>query len=104
MLLSFAFDNCQISYCNFMGLKITNTAFLNSEIKECDFVKTDLSGSDFSQSNLGGSTFNECNLSKADFREAQAYQFNPRNNTIKKAKFTSPAVLALLNEYDIEIS
>jgi fluoroquinolone resistance protein len=103
MLLSFSFDNCHISYCNFMGLKITNTRFLNSEIKECDFVKTDLSGSNFSSSNLSGSTFNDCDLSRVDFRETHGYQFNPRNNKLKKAKFSVPAVLALLSEFDIEI-
>ncbi|KYG82137.1 uncharacterized protein YjbI with pentapeptide repeats [Roseivirga ehrenbergii] len=103
MLLSFSFENCQISYCYFKGLKIPSTRFLNSEIKECDFIDTDLSAAIFKGSNLVGSTFVNCNLSKADFREAYGYQFNPNDNRLKKAKFSNPEVLALLNGFDIVI-
>ena len=103
MLLSFSFENCSISYSYFKGLKIPSTRFLNCEMKECDFIDTDLSAATFKGSSLVGSTFVNCNLSKADFREASNYQFNPNNNRLKKAKFSSPEVLALLSGFDIVI-
>ena len=103
MLLSFSFENCQISYCYFKALKIPSTRILNSEIKDCDFIDTDLSAAIFKGSNLVGSTFVNCNLSKTDFREAYGYQFNPNNNRLKKAKFSNPEVLALLNSFGIVV-
>ncbi|GAB5523955.1 MAG: pentapeptide repeat-containing protein [Roseivirga sp.] len=103
MLFSASFENCQLSYSHFKDLKIPKTRFLNCEIKECDFVESDLSGSWFTGSSLSGSNFERCNLSKADFRDAHDYRFDPWNNQIKKARFSSPEVLSLLHQFDIEI-
>lgn len=103
MLFSVSFENCQLSYSHFKDLKIPKTCFLNCEIKECDFVAVDLSGSWFTGSSLVGSNFERCNLSKANFRNAYGYRFDPWNNQIKKARFSSPEVLSLLDQFDIAI-
>jgi uncharacterized protein YjbI with pentapeptide repeats len=103
MLFAVSFESCQLTYSHFKGLKIPKTRFLNSEIKECDFVEVDLSGSWFTGSSLADSNFEHCNLSKVDFRQSHGYAFDPWSNQIKKARFSSPEVLALLSQFDIEI-
>ena len=103
MLLALSFENCQLTYCVFRELKLKGTPFLNSEVKECDFVESDLSKAYFKGSSLERSSFEQCNLQEADFRGAVNYRFDPWNNQIKKAKFSSPEVLVLLDGFDIKI-
>ena len=50
---------------------------------------------------IGKSNLRE--LEKADFRTAFNYSIDPENNRMKKAKFSPPEVVGLLNKYDIEI-
>ena len=40
---------------------------------------------------------------EADFRQAVNYRFDPWQNQIRKAKFSSPEVLVLLEGFDIEV-
>lgn len=103
MLLAMSFDSCQLIYCTFRGLKLSGTPFLNCEVKECDFYETDLSKSFFKGSSLEGSQFEQCDLKGADFRQAVNYRFDPWQNQIRKAKFSSPEVLVLLEGFDIDI-
>ncbi len=98
MLFAKSFENCQHSNCDFRELKL-----LNSEVKECDCVESDLSKAYFRGSSLERSTFEQCNLQGADFRGAMNYRFDPWSNQIKKARFSSPEVLVLLDGFDIEI-
>jgi hypothetical protein len=46
--------------------------------------------------------FNQSNLEKVDFRTSKNYAIDPENNRIKRAKFSYPDVLGLLDKYDIE--
>jgi hypothetical protein len=52
---------------------------------------------------LAGATFDNTNLEKTNFTTAFNYSIDPDNNRIKKAKFSVPGVLGLLNKYDIVI-
>jgi len=52
---------------------------------------------------LTGAMFESTNLEKADFRSSFHYSINPEINKIKKAKFSLPAVIGLLDKYQIEI-
>ena len=84
-------------------MKIKNTLFRNSQLHETYFTECDLTGSVFDNCDLTGATFENSVLEKADFKTAFNYSMDPGNNRIKKAKFSVPGVLALLNKYDIQI-
>ncbi len=102
-LLDIAFEGCFISNCNFSKLNLKKTPFRSCEILETDFIGTQLVESDFSHSSLAGSVFNSCDLSKANFADARAYIINPENNKVKKARFSMPEALGLLQHLDIVI-
>lgn len=102
-LLDIAFEGCFLSNCNFSALNLKKTPFRRCEILESDFVGTQLTECDFTQSNLAGSVFNTCDLTKANFVDARAYSINPQNNKVKKARFSMPEVVGLLEHLDIVI-
>ena len=57
----------------------------------------------FDQCNFKDAKFENTILEKADFRTSYNYSIDPDVNRIRKAKFSLPAVVGLLNKYDIEI-
>jgi uncharacterized protein YjbI with pentapeptide repeats len=79
------------------------TSFSKSKLKECFFTNTGLSGADFGGVDLSGTIFHNCDLSLADFSSAIQYQIDPQANKIKKAKFSLPEVVGLLQSFDITI-
>lgn len=90
--------------CNFTDLKLKATSFKGSKLREVHFSNSDLSSSDFTETDLLGTVFHQCQLTKADFRNATNYAIDLHSNNIKRAKFSSPEVINLLNRFDIEIS
>lgn len=90
--------------CNFSSLKMKRTDFLGSKVKECHFNDTFLVEADFRECDLQGSLFHHADLSKADFRDAKNYSIDPQLNFLKKARFSVPDALSLLNFFDIEIT
>ena len=88
---------------SFYKLKIKKTIFKSTKLEEVDFTETDLSGSVFENCDLHKTIFQQTILQKTDFRTAINYSINPEENNIKKAKFSLPDVVGLLNNYDIEI-
>ena len=102
-MLSFSFDYCELRLSSFYKLKIPRTIFKNCGLQEVDFVEADLSNSAFESCDLTGAIFESTNLEKADLRSSVHYSINPEINKIKKAKFSLPAVIGLLDKYQIEI-
>lgn len=100
---SVMFTKCMLQYCNFSDLKMKKTSFSKSKLKECFFTNTGLSGADFGGVDLSGTIFHNCDLSLADFSSAIQYQIDPQANKIKKAKFSLPEVVGLLQSFDITI-
>ena len=70
-------------------------------MKEVDFYEANLSKADLSESLLTHATFNKTNLSGADLRGAKEYFIDPRLCNVKKAKFSMPEALTLLNSLEI---
>ena len=68
-----------------------------------DFTECDLAASVFDNCDLKLAAFENTILEKADLRSSYNYSINPELNKIKKAKFSLPAVVGLLDKYDIEI-
>lgn len=97
------FESCYLNLASFYKMKIRKAIFKNCSLSETDFVEAQLVEADFSESILSGAVFENTNLKKANFLTAKEYVINPETNRIKKAKFSVPGVLGLLEKYDIII-
>ena len=82
---------------------LKKTWFTECSIKEATFVDCNLEDAKFHNCNLQDTRFEGCDLRKADFSSATGYFINPQLNKIKKAKFSYPDVLVLLDGFDIII-
>lgn len=102
-LFEVGFENCVLSLSSFYKRKLKKTQFRASVLHEVDFADADLSNAVFDKCDLSGAIFDNTLLEKADFRTAYNYEFDPAANKIKKAKFSVPAVVRLLDKYDIDI-
>jgi fluoroquinolone resistance protein len=100
---SVSFKKCLLSYCNFSDLNMKNTHFDGSKIQQAHFTNTVLSGADFADTDLSGTIFHNCDLCKADFSSAVRYNIDPQTNKIKKARFSLPEAVGLLQGFDIII-
>jgi len=98
-----AFENCILNFSSFYKQKLKKTVFRNSTIQEVDFTDADLHSSVFDQCDLTKTKFENTILEKVDLRTAFNYSINPELNKIKKAKFSIPGIIGLLDKYDIEI-
>jgi uncharacterized protein YjbI with pentapeptide repeats len=102
----------------FTGINFQKTTFEKGEYENCSFINCDFSNTDLSEvifidcrftgpafdnCDLAGATFDNTNLEKTNFATAFNYSIDPERNRIKKAKFSVPVVLGLLNKYDIAI-
>jgi len=91
-----AFDECNLYYCNFIGLKLKKTRFFKSSLREADFSQAELAESNFAECDLTSARFNGTNLTKADFRGARNYVIDPVGNKIRGARFSMPEAQGLL--------
>jgi uncharacterized protein YjbI with pentapeptide repeats len=78
-------------------------AFPGCKLKECYFNDTCLIEADFRETDLLGTLFHNSDLSKADFSGSKNYQIDVRTNKVKKAKFSFPEAIGLLQGFEIEI-
>ncbi len=97
------FENVQLDYSVFQEMNLVKAIFKNSSLCEVDFSGANLVKSDFTLSKLPRASFSRADLSEADFREATDYYIDPRETKIKKAKFSLPEALSLLDVFDVVI-
>jgi fluoroquinolone resistance protein len=95
------FKGCQLNYSNFSLLKLPKIKIIDCEAKEVEFIETDMSHGVFCNTDFTKSRFFKTNLSDADFRGAKNYFIDVRNNVIRKARFSLPEAITLLNSLDI---
>jgi fluoroquinolone resistance protein len=101
--ISVNFDKCLLNDSIFYRMDLRS-----SQIKKCvahnaDFEEANLSKSECCQTDFLNSKFNGANLSFSDFAGAINYSINPNNTKIKKAKFSLPEAVSLLDAWDIII-
>lgn len=101
--LSFTFENCTLDHATFFRKKIKKTLFRNSHLHNVDFTECDLTAALFDHCDLLNAKFEHTVLEKADFRTSTNYAIDPEINKIRKAKFSLPGVIALLDKYDLDI-
>jgi uncharacterized protein YjbI with pentapeptide repeats len=95
--------HCQLTNSVFYDRKISKTKFHHCQLMECDFTDADLSQAVFDDCDLAGAIFDNTNLEKADLRGARNYSIDPTRNKVKKAHFSLPYVVGLLDKFQIHI-
>jgi len=101
--LALAFKNCILNDSSFYKTSLKKTVFDSCSLHDTDFTNCDLTGAELIECDLQGAVFSSTNLEKADLRTSINYIIDPEINKIKKAKFSIPGVIGLLNKYDIKI-
>jgi len=99
----FKFYKCSLNYASFFGLSMKEMIMTECSAKEVNFREADCTEANFSYTDFSGSLFNHTLLIRADFSEATNYDINVFENEVKKAKFSLPEAIRLLNYLDIEI-
>lgn len=98
---SLCFSKCAISHSTFIGLNLRRIQIQDCLATNVDFRETDLYQADFSGTDLSDSLFLNTDLTEADLSDAHNYQMDPRQNVIKKTKFSLPEAMSLLYSMDI---
>jgi fluoroquinolone resistance protein len=101
--ISVNFEKCLLNDSIFYRMDLRS-----SQIKKClaqsvDFEEANLNKSECCQTDFLNSKFSGADLSFADFTGAINYSINPNNTKIKKAKFSLPEAVVLLDAWDIII-
>ena len=102
-IFSAIFDNCILNFSSFYKRKLKKILFKDCILQEVDFTESDLSNSVFKNCDLKAAKFENTVLERADLTTAFNYSINPDINRIKRAKFSYPGVIGLLDKYDIDL-
>lgn len=97
------FYRCTINHSTFIGLSLREITIEACQAKDVDFREADLSFADLSHTDFEKSLFISTNLTNADFISAKNYEIDPKQNELRKAKFSLPEAMSLLYAMDIEI-
>lgn len=98
---SLQFDKCFIKYTLFFKNDLKNTVFKRCTIHECNFLEVNLQKASFVDCDLSESIFEQANLEGADFLSARNYCIHPEKNRLKKAQFSMPEAVGLLQHLGI---
>ena len=102
-LFSAGFEDCILNHSSFFEMNLKKIQFRNCIMQEVDFTQADLTGAIIYNCDLLNAKFEKTIMEKADLRGSFQYSIDPELNRLKKAKFSLPAVIRLLDKYDIEI-
>ena len=80
---------------------VSTGSCLECRIHEASFVGVDLSRADFRGSDLSGARFVETDLTDADLSEASGYDIAPRQNRLRRTKFSREAALQLVADLGV---
>ena len=101
--LTVDFHHSRISYSTFSGKNLKKGVFIHCQADEVDFSACNLSLANFTGTDLAGARFAATDLTQANFVGAQRYAINVQENKVRKAKFSLPDALALLDGLGVEI-
>ncbi|MEQ8155382.1 MAG: pentapeptide repeat-containing protein [Clostridiaceae bacterium] len=94
---------CFFKYNNFILMNLNKFKFSGSNFQESFFEECDLRETDFKDVRFQNTQFTQCNMTKADFRGATGYVIDIQSNKLKKARFSLPDVLTLLDSIEVLI-
>lgn len=98
------FYQSNISYASFYTLDLREISIQECKAHEVDFREANLNNASFILTDLHRSLFMHTKLEGADFSDAINYNIHPTENNIKKAKFSLPEAISLLDGFNIEIN
>jgi uncharacterized protein YjbI with pentapeptide repeats len=98
-----AFKRCVLNDSSFFGLDLRDFALVECRAFDVDFTDANAEDADFSDTDLRDSVFARTRLVAANFTGAQNYRIDIFNNDIKRARFSLPEAVALLDSLDIEL-
>lgn len=101
--LTVDFQHCRISYGTFAGKNLKKAVLIHCQADEADFTDCNLTQANFTGTDLAGARFVGTDLTQANFVGAHRYAINVQENKIRKAKFSLPDALALLDGLGVEI-
>jgi uncharacterized protein YjbI with pentapeptide repeats len=99
----FQFYNSIISHSSFYSLELQELVIEACIAHDVDFREADLRRANFKLTDFEKSQFVRTKLYAADFTEAHSYSIDPTQNDIRKAKFSLPDAIHLLDGFDIQI-
>lgn len=103
LFMKFNFSKCKIDGSTFYRLDLTGIKITDCTAKDADFAEANLSKAKLNSTDFSSTIFEGTNLSKADFSNAKNYNINLTRNYVKKATFTLPEAVSLLNNFDIVV-
>lgn len=100
---SMYFEESQMNYASFVGLKSRKNKFKNCILNEAFFDEADIALSVFDNCNLENTSFHKTNLEKVDFSTSYNFSINPTVCRLKKAIFSKSELRGLVAHLDIVI-
>lgn len=100
---SISFVQCDLSFAQFSQLAMPKSSFIRCNLKDADFTEAKLAESSFLFSSLVRTIFARADLYKADLRGAKDYVINPKDTSVKKARFSQPDVMSFLDVFEIKV-
>lgn len=97
------FYESNVSHASFFELALPDLIMENCKAHGVDFREAKLNHASFHGTDLQSSLFMHTNLKDADFTNATNYNIDTQCNTVSKARFSFPDVIALLDHLDIKI-
>ncbi|EKE01628.1 MAG: hypothetical protein ACD_21C00088G0003 [uncultured bacterium] len=99
-----SFYSCNISHSNFFGMNLSEVNIQDCKAIDADFREADLSRSNLTNTDFHQSLFIRTKLTEADFSGAINYSIDMTLNDVKKATFTFPDCINLLQHFEIQIN
>lgn len=100
---AWVFKRCVLNDSSFFGLDLREFALIDCRAIDVDFTDANGEDADFSDTDLRDSVFARTRLVGANFSGAQNYRIDIFNNDIKRARFSLPEAVALLDSLDVEL-
>lgn len=101
---TFSFDNCELRFIDFVGLRLQKSSFLSTRFCDCLFEEVDLRKSDFSGSKFNNTEFRHTDLSHCDFSMTEGLDINHEINKITSIKIPQEAGTKILKRMGVIIS
>jgi uncharacterized protein YjbI with pentapeptide repeats len=98
------FERCVLNHSTFLGLDLRTVRVVDSTAHDVDFREADLTEATFAGTDLSGALFGGTNLTGADLSSAEGYRIDPRQNTLKGARFSLPEAISLLDGLEIRLT
>ena len=96
-------EGCALTYSSFARVRLRKLKLVNCDLREADLSGADLTDAVLDRCDLMSAAFDGTVLLRADLSTSHSYSIDPDKNVVRRARFSLPGVLGLLDRLDIEI-